>query len=509
MTGQMGIFKSIRALLWLFAIAATVFLFWLSSTFGAFWWNTEVEVSNYWRLSDAFLRGQFHLPVEPSAELLAVTNPYSGSERHNAPFIWDASLYKERYYLYFGPIPALLLYIPHKLLFGFYPDDDFAIAIFSFMAVVLLFVACRLVSTRLTREQAPGPGALWFLYVAFASSLSLQLGGGMYVVAATSGMLFQLLALISLVMCMTAHKRKMGWAALAGLAGICAIGSRPTHLVLVPIVGLFLLVTGLRGAGRRVAIRSCLTFMAPVVLGGIALASYNYLRFGDVAEFGLSYQLGVADLTQRALCSAQGVLEQPQLLAVQAWYLLFQYPTFSSEYPYLSFANTASDKLPVSVDGYLGADPVTGLFAFSPLLLPGLLATVMYWRRLTGDARLFFSACLLMGAILLCYVHTCLFAAARYLFEIVSVLMIVTLPMLWVACSEAQHRVARWLWRGCAIVGLVSGILIGVLGSLDGHFGKGFYTAPVVQAAEIKVREFLGLSKEPLIQSATPWEQAP
>ena len=501
------ILSSTRLLSWLLAVVATVFLFWLSSTFGAFWWNPEVDTSNYWHLSDAFLHGQLSFLVEPSAELLALEDPYSLGERGTMPFIWDTSLYNGRYYLYFGPIPALLFYIPHKMLFGFYPDDDFAIATFSILTSVLLFVACRLVSTRLTQVRAPSLGAFWFLYIAFATSLSLQLGGAMYVVAATSAMFFQVLALISLLMVMTTTKSKAGWAAVMGVATICAIGSRPTHLVLVPVVLLALVLMGLRGSGRRASMRSCMAFMTPVALGGVALAAYNYLRFEDFTEFGLSYQLGVADLRKYALCSIQGVWEQPKLLAVQAWYLLLQYPTLLSEYPYLSFLRIAPEQLPVSIEGYLGADPVTGLFAFSPLLAPGLLATAVYWRRLTGPTRLVFGACLLIGAIGLVYLHTCFFAAARYLFEVVSALMIVTLPMLWVACSQARSLVGRWIWRCITVVGLVIGIAMGALGTLDGHFQKVSYTAPVLQAGEMMVRERLGLVPEPIIRYQDPSEQ--
>jgi hypothetical protein len=292
-----------------------------------------------------------------------------------------------------------------------------------------------------------------------------------------------------------------------GLATIGAVGSRPTHLVLVPVVILVLLLAALRESGGRATLRSCVAFIIPVALGGVSFGAYNYLRFENFAEFGLSYQLGVADLRQYALCSMQGVWAQPTVLAVQAWYLLFQYPTWLGEYPYLSFERVAPDQLPVSVEGYLGADPVTGLFAFSPLLAPGLIATVFYWRRVPGTARLFFSACLLISAVLLCYLHTCFFAAARYLFEVVSALMIVTLPMLWVAWSQAQSSVARWIWRCITVAGLVVGIVMGVLGALDGHFKKDFYTAPVMQAGEIMLRERLGMAPEPIIRYPTPSEQ--
>lgn len=505
----MVIWKFLRLLWWLPALAGTVMLFWISSAIFTVWAPFEVQVINYASLSEAFLGHQLHLPIEPDDQVLSLENPYSPVERKDRGYLWDASLYNGKYYLYFGPVPALLFYIPYKKLLGMYPNDYVTIMVFSLIASALLFVACRLVSARLTRVHAPGPGVLWFLYVTFASSLPLQLGGGIYVVAATSGMVFQIVSLISLLMAMTAKRGTMVWSAVAGLATLCAIGSRPTHMVLAAVITVILLLMAIQREQRRRSIGRCVAFTIPIFFGCIALAVYNYLRFNDFTEFGLSYQLGVADFTQQALCSVRGMLEQPKLLAIQSWYLLLQYPKFSRSYPYLYFENVPHKDLPISVDGYLGTDPVTGLFAFSPLLIPGLLATVVYWRRLTGDARLFLTTCLVIGSVSLAYVHTCFFAAARYLFEIVSVLTIVCLPMLWIACSQANRRSARWMWRGVTLAGLIAGILMGALGTLDGHFHKGFYTAAELQPYELELRERLGLSPEPFIQEPVTMSEFP
>ena len=64
---------------------------------------------NYYNLlAQAFQNGQLHLLLEPSAELLALENPYDYHNRENVPHLWDASLYQGKYYLYWGPVPALI-----------------------------------------------------------------------------------------------------------------------------------------------------------------------------------------------------------------------------------------------------------------------------------------------------------------------------------------------------------------------------------------------------------------
>ncbi len=62
----------------------------------------------YWMLAQAFQKGQTSLLVEPSPELLQLANPYDLSQRKGIDYLWDTTLYHGRYYLYWGPVPAVL-----------------------------------------------------------------------------------------------------------------------------------------------------------------------------------------------------------------------------------------------------------------------------------------------------------------------------------------------------------------------------------------------------------------
>ena len=76
-----------------------------------------LEPSNFYGLlGDAFLSGQTYLKITPSPQLLALADPYD--PHANAPYLlWDASLYNGKYYLYFGPGPALI-WAAAKAIFG-------------------------------------------------------------------------------------------------------------------------------------------------------------------------------------------------------------------------------------------------------------------------------------------------------------------------------------------------------------------------------------------------------
>ena len=62
----------------------------------------------YWMLSQAFQQGKTHLLVEPNPELLKLENPYDYRLRNGLEYLWDTTLYNGKYYLYWGPVPAVL-----------------------------------------------------------------------------------------------------------------------------------------------------------------------------------------------------------------------------------------------------------------------------------------------------------------------------------------------------------------------------------------------------------------
>lgn len=393
--------------------------------------------------------------------------------------------------MYFGALPALLFFIPCKTLLGFYPTDNAVIALVSLATIAILLATCKRVSEKLLGTPRFGHPALWLAYIAAASSLALQLGGAVWVVAAVSALFFQVLALYGLLRAITPdteklHRNSLWWAALAGSATVAAVGCRPTHLIVVPVGAMILLGAKLLTTTRKHAALHCAAFALPIGVGCALLGWYNSARFGDVLQFGQRYQLGVTDFTTTPLCSLERALHNPLLVAIQSWYLLLQPFYLTSSYPFLNFNRIEPLELQWHHPDYLGSDPVTGLLFVSPLLVPGLCAAALWLRSNSRVAQLYYGGCLAIAALGLLYLHTCTFAAARFLFEIVSVLLIITLPSLWHACATVSP--ARLAWRLVTTTGVVIGLCIGVSGSLGGHFAKGPET-------ERFFRNVLGLPK--------------
>ena len=73
-------------------------------------------------LVDSLLQGKTELPVEPSEELKNMENPYDYTARkeEGISYLYDVAYYDGNYYLYFSVLPILTLFLPFKLLTGYY-----------------------------------------------------------------------------------------------------------------------------------------------------------------------------------------------------------------------------------------------------------------------------------------------------------------------------------------------------------------------------------------------------
>src|SRR5688572_9679064 len=89
-----------------------------------FHWSVDLQfgfergrTDAYGLLVRGYLKGQLHLDAVPDPRLKTLADPYDPAQ--NAPYrLPDASYFNERYYLYFGPVPAVVLMAPYELLTG-------------------------------------------------------------------------------------------------------------------------------------------------------------------------------------------------------------------------------------------------------------------------------------------------------------------------------------------------------------------------------------------------------
>ena len=249
-------------------------------------------------LADGFRQGHLHLSVEPPAALVAQRNPFDPANRDL--WYWDASLYHGHYYLYWGPLPALLLAVVKTLFRISAPVGDepvvFGLATLQLVAGTLFIErAGRRLFDRLpvTLEVAA------VFVVGFANPTPYNLArGDVYEAAIVGGQAFLLLGLVFAFDAIWARDLRRGSLVAAGASWAAAFSCRSS---LAPAVALLVVATLLGGAAGRPdrwprRARMALWLGAPVAIGLFAVLGYNRLRFDAWLEFGRIYQLTWIDM---------------------------------------------------------------------------------------------------------------------------------------------------------------------------------------------------------------------
>jgi hypothetical protein len=308
-------------------------------------------------LTRALLSGQLHIEVEPRPELFELTEPYRPGR--NARYRYhDASLYRGRYYLYFGVVPVVTAFIPWRLAgLGDLPEPAaasvFALLGFLFSALLLR----QLLRAHLETPPRPALQLLAFLTLGLANVTPFILRSShVYEVAIAAGYAFSAGAAWLFATAGAGGSLSLMRLALGGLFLGLAVGCRPNLVFLVPVLPLLALARG-RPASFRAAARPALAVLAPLVVCGFALGLYNFARFASWTEFGTRYQLvGVEPIAQF----------EPRAVIPTLYYDFLAPPALRIDFPFVFPDHDWAWSLP---DGYFLDSSTTGVFAHSPFLL--------------------------------------------------------------------------------------------------------------------------------------------
>lgn len=419
------------------------------------------------RQADAFRHGQLHLrtPVPPAVR--ALEDPYD--PRQALPVlpadIRDLTLYRDRLYTYWGPVPALLAFLPFQVLgLGDLPP---AFALLAFALAALLLQAAIL--GRLTARYAPeAPG--WLRAAALAV---VAVGGGLpfllrspqtYQVAIGAGVCF---ASATVYLLTRAALRpggpRRGQLLGAGLCAGLAFGSRPP-MGIVLVLGLAIVWVLHRGGRlgetpRAGLARAAGLLLAPFALCVAGIGVYNAMRFGSPAEFGLRYTLTGFDI--------RGKLGHAGFLGPGLWYYLLQPIRPRVEFPFLwlgpppyyPWSVPAAYEAPERVAGVLWTLPLLALLAAVPTVL----------RRRARPAAALLAVAVACGAVLMAFEAAYQpVATQRYEADFLAYLVPATALAWLLATALASGRARRTLaWGGGVLAAWT--ILVGLAISLVGY----------------------------------------
>ncbi|MBK7451333.1 MAG: hypothetical protein IPJ47_18770 [Anaerolineales bacterium] len=428
-------------------------------TFGTF---TEWRASTHYYslLADAFGKGQLHVDVEPGAALLAAADPYNSEGRPAFDDdIWDLSLYKGKLYLYWGPVPAVLM-TPVQLVLKTRLADMYPV--FFFLCGLLIFNS--LIIVKIWRKFFTDIPAWNIIVSIFVVGLVLPIPWSLsipdvYEAAIGAGQFF-LIGGIYFIILAFENEVKKRYLFLAGLFWACSVGSRAINVI--PILFLIALTAFWFWKDQP---KNWMTFAAalltPLAAGALLLGAYNWARFDSPLEFGLRYQITIYNLNR----------DMP--LAFQADYLpynigayILQPFDFITSFPFIRPIGYSAmlQSRGITEPKLYAAGNVTGILAFAPFLV---LAILPFLKKRASSP---FSAqpltiYLLGGSFLISFTSLLLYyyGQMRFLVDVISQITLLAIFGYWLILRRSHYKKTMLHFSNFLIlVTLIASLLLAV-----------------------------------------------
>ncbi|MCI1219123.1 MAG: hypothetical protein LKF99_01070 [Bifidobacterium sp.] len=278
--------------------------------------GSKVDYDQYAQTANSLLNGHVHLDIPVNRDLAAMANPYDAPSRFKTAILsqdrnsvlFDVAYKDGKYYSYFGVLPAVILFMPYKLLTA--RDLPVGPAVLTFAILIILSSALLVVQgTRLLvkRNHKVSLGAVLLLECAIPLGLPLFMVIQQilfYQLPQTCGLVMVFLALS----CWIESKMKdlsKGWLAAGSFFMALTLGCRP-QLILATLIAPVLFREEIRDLWHRGKINNkeflnqilaWSSALLPFVIAFIPILEYNKLRFGSLFDFGATYNLTGFDMT--------------------------------------------------------------------------------------------------------------------------------------------------------------------------------------------------------------------
>lgn len=347
-------------------------------------WRQWKPATHYYAdLADGFQRGQLYLQERPSPELLNLTNPYDPLLRHGIEFPIDYSLFNGKFYLYWGPVPALLLLLVE--LFSPWRVADLFLAFGFTCGMFLLQYSLLIVIWDRFFHNSPK----WLLVLSIVAAglngpwmyMLVNEPNGRIYEASIAGAQFLLLAgLVVAIRSLASSRISYFSMIMVGLLLGLAVGTR---LVIAVPVGFVCLVTmyqiwqHTKPSFRDFAVKS-MALGIPLAVCLIAIGWYNWARFGSVADTGMAYALAHQDMSLY-----QDELFSPVYIVQNFYNYILNAPISLAQFPFFNAKGRAENIVPFlySLPEVYQSQPVSGLLYMAPFTLFAAAPMVLSFKK--------------------------------------------------------------------------------------------------------------------------------
>ncbi len=203
------------------------------------------------------------------------------SLQNGETYTWlEIANFDGEYYLSFPPVPSVIL-LPFVAILG----SATAVPSNLIIAILGMLTACGTFCIFSARKLSAETCLFWALFVMLGSNTFwLSTSGGVWFMAQVSNLCFLVWGIFF------AQKQTWQGNCFAAILFSLAVGCRPFSILILALFFLWLLITKIKEHAqiKNWLLPFCLPFGFSFLIG-LCMAVYNYIRFGDILEFGHSY----------------------------------------------------------------------------------------------------------------------------------------------------------------------------------------------------------------------------
>ncbi|MBO4863135.1 MAG: hypothetical protein J5517_02100 [Eubacterium sp.] len=366
---------------------------------------------------------------KPVEVLNSMENPYDPYLRGELMDFWDYKFdhayYNGEYYVYFGVVPVILLYLPYYLITGNHIRNHTVCMI----GIILILLGIFLLFDELVKKYYKKCSiAVWFMSIATmlmgSYIIYITKRPDIYSVPITFAVAFALLGMWAFLKAIKPDKPSldMKYLIIGSLLTALIAGCRP-QIFIVFIIDVLILrkyFFSVKYLKSRQGLISCMAVIIPMIIVATALMIYNYKRFDNPFDFGAFYNLTFNDMRNRGW-----VWDRVPYGSVM---YLFRPPELSPVYPF--FSNIEKNTMymgetiqETTYGGLIWACPVS-LFCFLPFLFRKKYEDKCVLKYISVST-------LLSGIVIMIFDTVNSGILARYFFDFAFIVMLSGICALW------------------------------------------------------------------------------
>ena len=318
--------------------------------------------NQYDELAQAILEGKTYIDNnDVPKSLIDMENPYDTAARSltssatDDEYRWDVAYFDGHYYVYFGIVPLLIMYLPFRALFDAPFPSAIGIMIFVMLFTIGVFKLLELICKKHFKKTSVGTYLLLSLtFVNCCGAMFLVKRPDFYSVPIMTAMTFVVWGLYCWIKGKDDKKQNF-YFFLGSLFSALTVGCRPQFVLIcaVAIPIFFKYFFKEKQIFNKNGIKNLVALAVPFVVVAAGIMYYNYIRFGSPFDFGSAYNLTTNDVTKRGFDMGR--------TGLGIFTYLFQPPQFTAVFPYIKAIQIETNYIGRTIYEYCFGGLITSL----------------------------------------------------------------------------------------------------------------------------------------------------